>query len=107
MHDPVEHRREHDARDHEHDQAGVERIKAREQLARRGAELRIDRTHSAEQHRRVQVRVNPRHSLEVPVSGHADRQRTGDNKDGNTGMPQDTPQELGARGEGSVSAFVH
>ena len=64
----VERRRHQHAHAGEQGDAAVERVRRREQLAAHGPD-RVDRPHPAENHRRVQQRVDPREPAQIPVAG--------------------------------------
>src|SRR4051812_1561794 len=107
MYEAMEHWREQDAGDHQHHHAGVQGVDSGEQFAPLRLQLRVDGSHAAEQHRRVQVRVDPVHALEIAVAEHADRERPRNHAHPETEMPRHTARKLGARGKRRMMRLVH
>ncbi len=102
----VQHRRQHQRRGHDEQQAGIQREQAGEQFA--GIALRrIHRAHAAEQHGGVQKRVHRRQVFEADVAGHAERHREHQHAGRGQGVVEHAPRELAAGQRFLVARFIH
>src|SRR5437879_10642552 len=84
---PVHDRREKDAAGHQDNEARIERVAAREQLATRCLR-RVHRAHAAEKHRRVEKRVYPAEPLEIRITSHAGGEGDEHDEAGEGGVPR-------------------
>ena len=73
-------RREYERRGYDEHQPGIQRVEAREELARR-ALRRVHRAHATEQHSRVQERVDRGQFLQLDITQHSDRQGHDEERD--------------------------
>jgi hypothetical protein len=60
-------------------------------------QIRRNRTHATEQHRGIQIRIDPGHSFDVAVSQHADDQRSTNEQHRGSEVPREAPDELRPR----------
>src|SRR5258708_29332614 len=80
---PVDDRREHDRRDHQHRESGVERVDSGEELSPRRLRI-VHRAHAREDHRGVDERIEPVERFEPVISRHADGERDDDHDEADT-----------------------
>lgn len=106
VHDPMQDWREHQRRRDDEDQPSIERIQPREQLPRRGLRW-IDRTHTAQEHGRVQERINPRQFLKRHVANHPNSERYDKQGQRDAEMRQQTPRKASRRYGRLAFRFVH
>jgi hypothetical protein len=100
----MDQRSQQQAGDADNREAAVERVKRREEFARSGSN-RIDGTHAAENHRRVEQRVNPRQPLEKMVAARAERERTREDRARGLAPSRETPHKEMARQQALMSPF--
>ena len=89
----MRHRRENYPGDQNDSQAAVKSVQARKELTAR-RDRYIHGAHSAQEHRRVQERIDPTNALKNVVADHAGEQRNGDEYDRDdptVGEPNDEP----------------
>src|SRR5207245_9955736 len=97
---------EKDAAGHQENEARIQRVAAREQLAT-WCLRRVHRAHPAEKHRRVKKRVYPAEPLEIRITRHAGAE--GDEHDGagEGGVPRQPYVIEACRQEWRAAMFVH
>ena len=104
--EPMRKRRDHQRSDPDESESGEKRVKRSEQFCGRSLKL-IDRTHPAENHRRVEQRIDPAQVRDEMVTADSDPQRPTNHKQREQEMLNDAPKELG-RGEQLMTLmFVH
>jgi hypothetical protein len=80
MEQPMNDRRENDARGHDHRQTAVESVEPGEEFATPGLQSTRG-AHTGQDHRGVQKRIDPFHSLQVVIAAHAAEQGESDEAD--------------------------
>jgi hypothetical protein len=88
------------------EQAGEERVKRGEDLCRARRELR-DWSHPAQDHRRVEKRVDPPETSNEVIAAHSRSERNAQRKDGYQKVTDYTPSEFRTSKKPLMSAFVH
>ena len=103
MQDAVEYGGEHHAHDDQEDHAAVQRVEAGEDLGR-VVWQRIDRPHSAKDHRRIEESVDGAQVSESDVPGDPYQQRATQQHDREHAVPEQANRELTARDERLVGS---
>src|SRR5258706_9425412 len=106
VHGAMDKRREQHAEKTDEDQAGEEGVERCEDL-RAVAFQCVDGTHPAEDHRRVEERIDPVQSRQVVIASHPDVQRNRRRSERNPDVAEHPPGKLSAGEQAILSAFVH
>ncbi len=100
----MNHRSEQEPRDADNREATVQGVERREQFAGPGLD-RVDWTHAAEDHRRIEQRIDPWQPLKEVVAADANRKRVHQDRCRNRTPSREPPDKKRARQQGLVAPF--